>query len=102
MVTTKGLYPLIASYGFSDEIEELIKKFWYDKRYQIDGHLKRLKFVRVWGSVLPNYCLNSNDRQGAPPPTQRSIGLDSPRLHDDAIAIKNVKKSKFSSYRING
>ena len=31
------------------------------------------------------------NRQGAPPPTRPRFGLNIPRLHDDAIAIKHVK-----------
>ena len=41
------------------------------------------------------------NRQGARPPTMPRISLNIPRLHDDAPAIKHVKKLKFSSYPIN-
>ena len=30
------------------------------RRYQIDGHLRRLNFARTGKGFLPKYCLNSN------------------------------------------
>ena len=58
----KSLYPSVASLRSSEEIEES-KKVSVRQRYQIDTHLKRLKFARVWKSYLPIYAkLGSNKR----------------------------------------
>ena len=57
-----SFYPSIASFGPPTKSKSL-KKFRWDKRYQIDGHLKRLKFARVGKILLPIYYLNSNDKQ---------------------------------------
>ena len=93
----KSLYTSIGSLGSSDEIEESKKVSVRQKRYQINGRLKRLKLVRVWGSLLPKYCLNSNDKQTRSSSTHPAQDWPQyPRLHDDTIAInmEHVKKKK--------
>ena len=59
--------------------------------------------MREFGKVFYPYTIYTpmTNRQGAPPPTRPRIGFNIPRLNYDTIAVKHVKKLKFSSYRIN-
>ena len=98
----KSLYPAIASLGSSDEVKESkkvsvrqkVSNWWTFKKAEICESLKK-------SSTQILFKFQSQTIQGASPPTRPGIGLNIPRLHDDKIAIKHVKKLKFSSSRIN-
>ena len=97
----KSLYPSIASLGSSMKSKSL-KRFRQDKRYQIDGHLKRPKFARVWESFLPKHCLNFNVKRTRSTFTHPAHDLPQyPMIAWWYNSYKACKNLKFSCYQIN-